>query len=101
MRKHQQQPHQPILYKVNAGGLQRLDETTGEPQGNAVPVPVLLSLAGTVLDRSGIRNAVALDVVQQDLRRLVVGYIVGAIYQAVAHPVLQRYPPLPSGIPGD
>ena len=62
---------------------------------------MLLALAGLELEHPRLCEPLALDVLQNDVGGLVVGPVLAAEHEAIAHPVLQRDTPLPAGLPCD
>ena len=64
IREHKQQPHNAILNKMDAGGLQRLNEATRQAYGYAVFIPVLLSLTRCEANRAWIDQRFLGDVAE-------------------------------------
>src|SRR5712671_1162595 len=96
-RKQLHEPEDPGLAEEYGGGLERLEEATGEPDGHDVLVPELVALAGGKPDRfGGIGERLAIEVFQQEGPGLVVADEAAAVNVTVAGAVLQWNAPLPA-----
>jgi hypothetical protein len=84
------------LDEVDAGRFQWLDETRGEAHRDDVGVPGELAAAGGEGEAAGLGERLALEVRLEGGERLVVVHELARIDDAVAHPALERDPPLPA-----
>ena len=82
--------------QVNAGRLERLQETGRETQRDTVPVPGLLPAPGAEFELPRFSDRRTCQVLQQERTRLVVGTETAAVDDAVAGAMLQRDAPLPA-----
>ena len=82
---------------MNAGRLERLEESTRKPQRHAVLLPGFLAYPRheTQRPRAGARGTV--EPGQQQARSLVVAHELAAVHVAVTDAMLQRDAPLPTG----
>ena len=94
--EHQQQPHDTVLYKVNARRFQWLNEATRETNGNTVFVPILLALPGHKLDRARVGERFIWNVGEKQVTSRLLIHKVITVNETVTGAVLQRYPPLPA-----
>src|SRR6185436_6299528 len=94
----EQQPRDRRLYEMNTGGLQRLEESTGEADGDDILLPDLLAPAGDETQRPRLRLRGPIETAEQQARRRVVTEEFAAIHVTVAGAVLQGNAPLPAGL---
>ena len=96
-REHLDQPRHADLDEVDAGALERLEESAGEAQRDDVLVPGLAAPPGDVADQPRLEQRRTLEIREQFGARGLLGDVRAAIHQAVADAVLQRNAPLPAG----
>src|SRR3546814_20337658 len=85
-----QQPGDAVLDQVDAGRFDRFEEARGESQRDDIAAPRPLPHPGPEAQRPRLGERPALDVGEQNRRRLVLAEEVAAKDMAVARPVLER-----------
>src|SRR5690606_17891236 len=100
-RKETNEPAYSGNDEVNACGLQRLDETASQPKCNDVFVPDSTPVSRLESYDSRLFDRRTFDRAQQLVYRLIVRHVATAIDQTVAHAMLQRNAPAPTGFMRD
>src|SRR5207244_400466 len=90
------QPDRAALNQLNAGRFERLHESGGEPDRDAVLVPYLLSTAGVEAQQAGFGERLAVEARQQRFTSFIVTGDGARIDMTVAHPMLEWDPPGPA-----
>ena len=83
---------------MDGGRFERLEEPAGEAQGDHVLVPNLGSVPGRKAQPVGLGERLAVEIGEQQVDRLIVTDVFGAIDMTVTDAVLQRDAPLPAGL---
>src|SRR5262249_851336 len=73
VRQKLDEPSDPRLDQMDAGGLERLQETAGETQSHAVALPGLSSASGGEFDKFWIRECSTVQVGEKRVASLVLG----------------------------
>src|SRR5581483_9836603 len=96
VREKLDQPTDTRLHEMDAGGLERLEESAREPEGHTVSLPTLAPAAGGEFDEPGCPQRRPIEVGEERCGSLVFTDVAAAEHIAVASAVLQRNPPLPT-----
>ena len=83
---------------MDAGRFKRLHESAGQADRDAVAMPLLLPGAGAEAQEIGLGQDFPGNVAEQPLERRIPLQTATAIDNPVADSVLQRNPPLPTGV---
>ena len=96
-REQLEQAIQPGLDQVNTRGFQRFQESAGESERDTIAIPELEAPSRRESQYPGLCEWLAVEILEQNLDRLIVRQVVAAEHMAVSRAMLQRYAPLPTG----
>jgi hypothetical protein len=86
------------LDEIDAGRLQRFDESARKSHGDAVAVPGFLAPAGDEFQESRLCQGPTVEVLHERRRGLIIADMLARIDVTVAGAMLQRDAPLPAGV---
>src|SRR4051812_36659879 len=89
---------EPGLDEMDAGRFQRLQESRGESERNAVAHPNLAPASSFESQNPRASDARSFDAFEQAALRRVVRNVFARVHVTVAHAMLQRDAPLPPGL---